>query len=209
MKFNLAVQITFLSVIIALFSSCSPTKEDTGEASLSDASKQWIPFVGTESITFVSDTSEIVFTGQEKQSIFKNTRYNSDQSGFFTVQKDYYADMERETLYFESTSTPYYFQYYLQKYMGETGSWDILRVSIADGDYYKNEVKIVVYETDSYDKGEIFIFSSSINLGGKVYNDVYYWKQENRPLELYYNKEYGVVAFKLSSNELWTLKQAE
>ena len=93
--------------------------------------------------------------------------------------------------------------------MGESGEWDILRVSLADGDFYKNEIKIVVYETDSYDKGEIFNFSSSINLGGKVYSNVYSWKQENRPLELYYNKEYGVIAFKLSSNELWTLKQPE
>ncbi len=195
--------------MVIIFSACSPSKENTGEAPLSDKSKQWIPFTGTESVTFISDTSEMVFTGQEKESIFENTRYNSDQSGFFNVQKDFYADMERQTLYLGSDNTSYYLRYYLQKYMGESGEWDILRVSLADGDFYKNEIKIVVYETDSHDKGEIFNFSSSINLGGKVYSNVYFWKQENRPLELYYNKEYGVIAFKLSSNELWTLKQPE
>lgn len=209
MNFNLVTQITLISLVVALFSACSPSKEDTGEAALSNASKQWIPFTGTESVTFISDTNEIVFNGQEKVSIFENTRYNSDQSGFFTVQKDYYASMEKQTLSFESSSTPYFLQYYLQKYMGGTGSWDIIRVSIADGDYYKNEIKIVVYESDQYDKGEIYTFSSSLNLNGQIFKDVYYWKQENRPFELYYTKEQGIVAFKQSSNELWTLKPAE
>ncbi len=209
MKFNLLTQIALTGLLIFLFSACSPSKEDTGEALLSEASKQWIPFVGNESVTFISDTNEVVFTGLEKESMTENTRYNSDQSGFFTVQKDFYADIERQTLNFESDETSYNFGYYLQKYKGETGEWDILRISLADGDYYKNGIKITVYETDSYDKGEIFKFSSSMNLGGTVYQDVYFWKQENRPLELYYNKAYGIVAYKLSSNELWTLKQAQ
>ncbi len=191
MKFNLLSQVTLISLLVIVFSACSPTKEDTGEAPLSDDSKQWIPFAGTESVTFISDTSEIVFTGQEKESIFENMRYNSDQSGFFTIQKDFYADMERQILHFGSSGTPYFFRYYLQKYMGEAGSWDILRVSIADGDYYKNEIKIVVFETDKYDKGEILKYSASMNLNGQTFKKVYFWKQENRPFELYYTKEQG------------------
>lgn len=209
MKINHLIYISLLSFVLTLFSACSPSKEETGDALLSEDSKQWIPFTGNESVSFVSDTMEITFTAQGKESLLNNTRYSSDQSGFFTIQKDYYANLEQETLYFDSEGTPYFFRYYLQKYMGETGEWDILRVLIADSDYYQNEIKIVVYETDSYDKGEIFTFSSSMNLNGQVFKNVYYWKQENRPFELYYTQAEGIVAFKLSSNELWTLKQAE
>lgn len=209
MKFNRLFYISILSFMIIFFSACSPSKEDTGTASLKEGSRQWIPFGGNESVTFISDTAEITFTGQGKDSLFENVRYATDQSGFFTVQKDYYADVESQTLYFKSSSTPYTFRYYLQKYMGETGEWDIIRVALLDGDYYKNEIKIVVYETDSYDKGEIFSFSSSMNLNGQVFTDVYFWKQENRPYELYYTQAEGIVGFKLASNELWSLKPAE
>jgi hypothetical protein len=196
-------------LMLIFISACSVKKEEAGPVSLKDDSKLWIPFEGTESVAFVTDTSEMTFTGKGKESLYVNTRYNSDQSGFFSLQKDYYADLEQQTLIFKSPNTPYYFKYYLQKYMGATGSWDILQVTIADGEYYQNEIKMVVYESDSYDKGEVFTFSSSINLNGNVFKKVYYWKQENRPFEIYYNQEQGIIGFKLSSNELWTIKQPE
>lgn len=196
-------------VLLYFFAGCGPTKEDTGIEALSESSASWIPFTGDESVTFVTDSIAMEFTGQGKQSIFENTLYSSDQSGFFTVQKDYYADLEKQTLQFNSQETPYLINYYLQKYKGESGTWDILRVSIADDQFYKNEIKIVVYETDKFDKGEIFSYSSSMNLGGQVYDSVFFHKQESRPFELYYTKKYGIVGFKLSANELWTLKLDE
>lgn len=209
MKLRTLINFTLISLLVVLIAACSPTKEDTGTLALSASSASWIPFNGTENVIFVSDTLEMEFSGQGKLSVFESTRYSSDQSGFFSIQKDLYVDLEKQTLQFNSEETPYLINYYLQKYKGEAGTWDILRVSVADDQFYKNEIKIVVFETDKFDKGEVYDYSAKMNLGGTVYDSVYSHKQESRPFELYYTKKYGIVGFKLSANELWTLKQPE
>ena len=89
----------------------------------------------------------------------------------------------------------------LERDKGDTGDWDIFRVSLGDGDYYKSEMKIVTYESDKYDKGENYSFKATVTLNGKVFNDVYYLKQERRPFEIYYTEQQGIVAFKLSALE--------
>ena len=189
-----------------ILSGCGPKDVTTDPEELSAASKSWIPFEGNESVTFVFDTSKMVFTGTGKESFFETVRYKTDQGGLFNFQEDYYADLERETLGFLSPSTPFYFSYYLEKNKGVTGDWDILRVTISEGIYYSNEMKIVISESDDFDKGDNFKFKSSLALNGTTYTDVYYWKQERRPFELYYTKSHGIIGFKLSSNELWTLQ---
>jgi hypothetical protein len=202
----------FLLTIVALISfvtSCGPKSTNIGQEDLQIASRDWIPYAGTESITFVFDTNEMVFTGQGKEIYYENVRYMSDQSGFFTLQEDFYADLEREELLFESPSTDYFINYKLERNKGETGDWDVLTVTLADGDYYSNHLKIVVYESDIYDKGEVFNFSRSSTLNGIVFDSVYYWKQERRPFEIYYTKKQGVVGFKITPKEIWTLKPPE
>ncbi|MCB2221044.1 MAG: hypothetical protein KQI35_11660 [Bacteroidetes bacterium] len=190
-----------------MLASCGPKDVVTDPQVLPVSSTNWIPFQGNESITFEFDTNMMTFRGNGKISYFETVRYKTDQSGFFSFQKDYYADLERQMLVFESPSTEFFFTYYLEKNKSETGDWDILKVSISEGIYYSNEMKIVISETESLDKGDNFKFKSSLNLGGTSYTNVYYWKQERRPFELYYTKAQGIVAFKLSSNELWTLNQ--
>ena len=39
------------------------------------------------------------------------------------------------------------------------------------------------------------------------FDSVYFKKQERRPFEIYYTQKLGVVAFKVSSTELWTIRQ--
>lgn len=192
-------------LLLVFLSSCGPKSITTDAELLRDASKAWIPYAGEEQITFYHDTNKIVFTGNGKETFFDHVRYMSDQSGFFTYQEDYYADLERQELYFTSQSTNYFLNYFLEKGKGETGNWDILRLKIADGNYYTNDMKIVVYESDSYDKGEVFQFKTSITLNGNVYSNVYYNTQERRPFELYYTEARGIIGFKVSSNELWTI----
>ena len=188
-----------------LLSSCSPKDTTTDPVMLREDSKSWIPYAGEEQITFYHDTNKLVFSGNGRQSYYENIRYMSDQSGFFTFQQDYYADMEREDLLFSSSSSDYYLGYYLEKGKGESGEWDILRVRIEDGDYYSNAIKIVTYQSDSYDKGEVFSYKESISLNGNIYKKVYYSTQERRPFELYYTKSQGIVAFKESATEIWTI----
>lgn len=191
--------------IVLVFSSCGPKSVTTDPILLRESSKAWIPYSGEEQISFYNDTTEILFTGHGRVNYFESFRYMSDQSGFFTYQKDYYADLEREELMFTSQSTDYFFEYFLEKGKGESGEWDILRIKIADGSYYSNDMKIVVYQTDSYDKGEVYQYKDKITLNGNVYKNVYYKTQERRPFEIYYTEELGIVGFKVSSNEIWTI----
>lgn len=205
MKNSLLYKIALLSIIVIFIISCGPKETSTGTLELSSDSKSWIPFNGNESVTFKFDTTIAVYKGVGKESYFENLRYMSDQSGFITMQEDYYADLERITVAFESTSSPYFLNYFLEKSKGETGEWDMLYVTIADGDYYKNQLRLAVYETDEYNKGEIFNYQASKNLNGQVFTDVYYWTQKQRPFELYYTKSQGIIAYKTSSNELWVI----
>lgn len=207
-KFRLFGSLILISTFLF---SCSPKSETTETEPLSESSKLWIPFSGDERITFISvgqnqDTSVMTFTGQEKISWFENIRYMTDQSGFINFQTDYYADLERLELYFTCPATDYFLKYSIQQNKGETGDWDIFKVELADGDYYKNEMKIVIYQTDKYDKGDNFAFKSSVKLNGQVYTNVYYLTQDRRPFELYYTEQLGVIGFKLSSNEIWTIQ---
>jgi len=192
-------------VFLLVLSSCGPKSATTDAVLLKESSKAWIPYSGEEQIIFYQDTNKVIFTGNGKINYFENVRYMSDQSGFFTYQKDYYADLEREELLFTSSSSNYSLQYLLEKGKGESGEWDILRIRITDDSYYSNDMKICVYQTDSYDKGEVYEFKDKVTLNGNVYKKVYYKTQERRPFELYFTEERGIVAYKVSSNEIWTI----
>lgn len=192
-------------MLILLF-GCGPKSETTEYQDLKSTSKSWIPFGGNESVSFEFDSTTMVFTGTGLEKSYDYVRYTTDQSGFFTVQKDYYAYLERQILVFDSPTTDYFITYHLERGKGDTGDWDIFRVSVGDGNYYKSEMKIVTYESDKTDKGERFSFKPTVTLNGKVFTNVYFLKQERRPFEIYYTQQQGIVAFKLSALETWTIK---
>jgi hypothetical protein len=195
-----------LIVLIFIF-GCGPKSVTTEKEDLYSDSEKWIPFTGYEDVIFIHDTSEMVFSGSGRESYYENLRYMTDQGGFIGGQEDYYAELERQELFFNSTSTPYFISYFLERNKGELGDWDIFKIAVGDGDYYKNEMKIVTYETDNSDKGENFSFKNDVILNGIQFDSVYYKKQERRPFEIYYTLKQGVVGFKVSATELWTIKQ--
>lgn len=205
MKFHFITYFSLLAIIVSLLPACGPKEIDSDPAVLTDASRAWIPFEGNETLKFVCVEDTMAFEGTGKVNFFEKQRYMSDQSGFFTVQEDYYAELERVELIFESTSSTYFMRYYLEKSKSETGEWDMIHITLGDGDYYKNEIRKVVFETDDFPKAETFDHKSSITLNGVNYSDIYYLKQERRPFELYYSKTLGIIGFKLSANELYTL----
>ncbi len=192
---------------ILLFSGCSPKSVNSEKENLKGTSLSWIPFQNTESVVFEFDTMTMVFSGTGREQYYENMRYMTDQSGFVSAQTDYYADLERQFLAFESPTTTYIINYYLERNKGETGDWDILEVSMIDGDFYSNRIKKVLYETAGVDYGEIYLYRKSMNIAGKVFTDVYYRIQDRRPFEIYYTQQQGIVAFKLSSSETCTLKE--
>ena len=192
---------------ILLFSGCGPKSVNTDAENLKNTSLSWIPFQNSESVVFEFDTLIMTFSGTGREQYYENVRYMTDQSGFVSAQTDYYADLERQFLAFESQSTSYIINYYLERNKGETGDWDILEVSMIDGEFYSNKIKKVLYETAGVDYGEIYLYRKSMNIAGKVFTDVYYRIQDRRPFEIYYTQQQGIVAFKLSSSEMWSIKQ--
>ena len=127
MKIYNLLYICSLLLVFALLFGCGPKSITTDDQYLKETSKEWISFVGNETVIFNYDTNKMVFTGQGLNSYFDNVLYMTDQSGFFAVEKDYYANLERELLIFESPSTSYYIKYYLETSKGDVGEWDIFK----------------------------------------------------------------------------------
>lgn len=206
MKIGNLIIVFFSVLIIVSINSCGPKSISTGKENIESASEQWIPFNGEESVVFVYDTNKITFTSSARASFYENERYMTDQGSFIALQEDYYADLERQTLNFTSNSTSYNIDYYLERNKGDVGDWDLLKVIMADGNYYQNEIKIAVFNPSGSDLGEIYNYKKTLVLNGIQFDNVYYWTQPQRPFEIYYTKSEGVIAFKLSSQEIWILE---
>jgi len=209
MKFIRYSLLSAIILILLSLPSCGPKAVESDPINLQPSSKAWIPFYGLEYIVYKTvhnnDTSTIIFKGQGRNSYYDNKIYMTDASGFFSSQKDYYADFEREELTFESDQTSYIITYKLESDKGDVGDWNYLTVKMIDGTYYSNELKMITFTNSDYDFGQIYSFKKSVTLNGIVFDSVYYWKQSSRPMELYYTKKEGVIAFKLSATELWTI----
>jgi hypothetical protein len=207
MKITRYLLISLIISILFSLPSCGPKTVESEPVDLKPSSKAWVPFYGLEYIVFKSDTGTIIFKGQGRNEYYENKRYMTDASGFFSAQKDYYADFEREELTFESDETPYIITYKLESDKGDVGEWNYLTVKMIDGTYYKNELKMITYTNSDYDFGQIYSYKKSVTLNGTVFDSVYYLKQSSRPMELYYTKKDGVIAFKLNAQELWTIEK--
>ena len=195
----------FIIVILLVQAGCGPKSVTSDPALLHPSTQDWNPYSGSEQITFFMDDDTMIFNGYGKQTYFERVRYMTDQSGFFTTQKDFYADLERQKIMFHSESSNYYLQVLLEKGKSEAGEWDILNITMADGAYYKNDIRIVTYETDSYEKGEVFKVKEKVTLNGNLYRKVYYTTQDRRPFELYFTKDRGIIGFKTTSAQIWTI----
>ena len=201
----LAYTVVLLSVVF-LVPACGPKSVSTEKENLQSASIAWIPYQNYESVVFEYDSATMTFTGTGREEYYENIRYMTDQGGFINYQTDYYAKLERHAMSFESDTSTYVINYYLERNKGDVGDWDILEVSMVEGDFYSNKLKILLYESGSYDYGEVYQYKKSMKLAGKSFTDVYYRIQDRRPFEIYYTPQQGIVAFKLSSTEFWTIK---
>lgn len=191
----------FATVIIA---GCDSKTVNTETEYLNNASLQWLPLTGNETLVFENDTSALEFHGTGEETYFENVRYKSDLEGMFKVQENYYADMQRRTIQYVSDSTNYVFTILQKRCKGDIGDWDELYVTLSDGFYYENAVKIITYKTAGFDYGESMIYTS-LKLDGKNFANVYYNEQERRPQNLYVNKAQGIVGFNTVSDDIWTI----
>jgi len=207
-KFQIMKFIRVLLAVSTIFpfilSGCAPQEVDKGTQLLSSSSKLWVPYVGDEIISFAdTDSNRLVFQGMGYTDYLERVLYQSDQSGLFKSQQDYYANMERMNLTFASDSTNYVLNFNLEANKSEVGDFDVLRVTVSDGAFYYNTLKIVVYKTSEFNYGEVFKKRPTLTLKGRTYANVYYWQQERRPFEVYFTKTEGIIAMTLFSDQLW------
>lgn len=203
---NIFTYAVVLISIVFIVPSCGPKSVTTEKENLNSSSLNWIPYQNYESVVFEYDTLTMTFQGAGREEYYENVLYMTDQSGFVNYQTDYYANLERNAMSFDSDTSTYIINYYLERNKGDIGDWDILEVSMVEGDFYSNKLRMVLYETTSYDYGEVFLYKKSLKIAGKSFTNVYYRIQDRRPFEIYYTPQQGIVAFKLSSTELWTIK---
>ncbi|MCD4745772.1 MAG: hypothetical protein K8R58_05690 [Bacteroidales bacterium] len=199
-------QFLLLIIIFLFVISCGTKTVNTDTVYLNETSLAWIPFQGDEQVTFISsDSNEVVYHGTGKNIYFENVLYETEQTGFFSSEKNYYADMERIDLIFQSDSLAYNIKYYLETNKGSIGDWDIFKLSFSDKNF-SILMKKIVYYTDDWDYGEHFEYADSITINDNKYYNVYYFTQLSRPYEIYYTQTQGVVGFRLSDYEIWSLK---
>jgi hypothetical protein len=196
----------YLSMVAALVWGCASKSVNTATEYINQASLQWLPLNGTESLVYENDTGTLVFTGTGVETYFEKVRYKTDQDGMFKVNEDYYANMERREMRYVSDTTGYEIIILQERCKGDIGSWDVLHVTLADGFYYQNIIKIITYKTANWNYGESSMHKA-IKLNGVQYTNVYYNVQERRPRELYVNQARGIIGFTTSSEEVWTLSQ--
>lgn len=196
-----------LGLVFLLLTSCEPKDINSGKYSFSSASKSFIPFKGGERIVFmVNDTTNLEFYEAGIEDYYENVRYKSDQSGFFSAQNDYYADVERLIVTFVSDSSEFVIKYVLEKNMTEIGEYDMLKIIMTDEKYYQIMLKRVVYKEKSWEYGETYVEKPSVSINGSTFLNILLWTQDKRPLSIYYNKTQGVVGFRLTPEEIWSLK---
>lgn len=196
-----------LSAIIILIVSCEPKSINSGQYILSDASRSFIPFSGDETVVFmVDDTTTLEFYEAGVENYFETVRYKSENNGILSTQEDYYADVERLKVTFVSDSSEWIIKYLLEKHMTEIGEYDMLKVILTDEKYYEIMLKKVVYKEAEWAYGETFYEKPSVSINGSTFLNVLNWLQDKRPLSIYYTKTQGVVGFRLTPEEIWSLK---
>jgi len=199
-------QIALLIIISSGFYSCEPKDVYSDPAYLYDVSKEWMPYWGYDELKFINTDSNIyTFHGTGAVNYFERVLYQTDQSGFFTTAKNYYADLERIKLTFISDSTDFDLICHLEKNLGEAGEYDMLTVRITNG-FTDLEIKKAVYYSSKDRFGEKYLYTDTLTINNHKYADIQYNTQERRPYKIYYNKTEGIVGFKITQdNVYWNL----
>lgn len=194
----------FLALAGIILSGCDTKSVTTSKEYLNKASLDWLPVSGNGTLVFENDSITVEFHGTGEEAWFERVLYKTDQEGTFKVQQNYYADMERRSMEFISDSTSYVFTILMKRCKGDIGAWDELYVTLSDGFYYENTVKIITYKTANWQYGESEL-APKVVLNEKTYNNVYFRQQERRPQNLYVNSAQGIVGYNTTSDDIWTI----
>ena len=210
----------FLPVLILLAacgSDLCPPDEKVGELNLHADTKAWMPYDGTETLTFVKSTGEEItvtaLTGKEATTDRACTKqictepaqfdpptsceyYDSEAIRFvFGNRVDFVADI----LYFSEVLRP-----------DEEEFYQALRVSVSgDGLIGMGQLVTKTIPDQTFDYADLgltepFALQPSVTLNGETSMEVL--KSEDDLLTIYFSKSEGLVGFE-NSEGVWNLKR--
>lgn len=215
MKYSLILSV--LIFIAACGGDLCPPDEKVGELDLHADTKAWMPYDGTETLTFVKSTGEettvTALTGREVQTNQTCTKqvctepaqfdpptsceyYDTESVRFvFGNQVDFVADI----LYFTEVLRPDEAEFYQSLRVNVSGDG-----IIGMGQFVTKTIPEQPFDYDDLSIQEPFVLQSSVTLNGETYTDVL--KSEDDLLTIYFNQAEGLVGFE-SSDGVWNLKR--
>lgn len=201
----------FLAIIMA--TSCSDDDIDLGEFNLMEGSKSAVPYQEDLLITFKDSLgNQAVFEFDTSQSGFSNMGH-LDMSA--PNGEDYSAKVETYEVYLGEPEPilGIEFRVNVRVSVDFLNDVEITDMLIVDMDYYKEGYHLAhfieqVVNPRGASAAYIEQFPDAINeitLLDKTFQDVYVSQHST----IYYNHEFGVIAFRDSNNKLWVYDNVE
>lgn len=206
------IRIGILAAVLYTLPGCCPLwKDHLGEIKLTETDKLWIPYRGSESLSFTGPgAASMVFTvGKREQITLEENTSAKESCEYYTTQT-------------ESVS--------LQSDNGEIN----FKIEIKAKDTYETKYEPFLNITSHPNQMEMvnyFIFPAgldkmcestnenltclqTLSIGGKTYNQVlklenkvYYMNGTTEMVKtVYYSKENGLIQFELDNGDVWVLK---
>lgn len=191
-----------------------------GEIKLSNESRKYIPYNGNETLIFVDEhgVNHKLKSEKEKElSEIQSVARELCSNGFLDHQYEYY-DTQTEEIVFQDSLGKQIFYARLSTIVEPNDDSEknaiIDYLTIPSGIYGMNTgvINIVTLER----KNEITPYQQKIlNLSESIgdttffnreFKDVYKGKGKNEDNFIYYNKELGVIAFSITKDKYWVLK---
>lgn len=211
----------FLSML--LLYSCGKCDKDVllGEIQLAEASRQSIPYSGTEVLVFEDNHGvQHRLTSMKGRELLQSkmiVRTPCDE-GFFDKQHLYYDTQREQIAFFDSSGIQIFYIDLVTQFedaadLDDIAVYDFLLVDSSLKGNFNGRIEIITSERQNrvsdFHKNQFW--NQSVALGdttlfGRKFEDVYIGTSgDNR--SIFYNKKKGILAFVLDENEFWVLTE--
>ena len=190
-----------------------------GEYQLSEESRQYIPYTGNEILIFIDEQDVEHKLSSPKGKILTETRSIAGtpcNNGLFDTQYEYYDSQREQIVFIDLFGNQIFYLDLLTHIENDENTdssviYDFLLVDSGFNGNFNGQIRIVTKERDNQltsiqrDEMNLSDFIGDTILYNREFRNVYKGKvDENR--SIYYNKEKGVVAFEVSIDEYWVLR---
>jgi hypothetical protein len=199
------------------------TDRNLGTLKLADSTQYWIPYGVSTSLMFKNSNGFVAEFHNggpvlDSSSILMTNQIGSN-CGDPSVPCYEYWNIQTSSFLFRSDSVPLVFKIKRTKNIGygllsaPAFAHDLLEVSINNSSFFVNLNNDTIYLSHNYSEESATEYLGAMNIGGKSYADVYrsYFIYSHGPVPeipaaVFYNKQYGLLRFDFSNNEIWELQ---